>query len=151
MGLKFLRDSVDSANLVSMYKVDGQPNDWNFFSNSFQTTIPDTDDSGVKMLARKFSSATDWVQSVGLSDFAAYDQEGKEASNTVFPFKLRFQPTDTVNKMFPTELPGDDGEVYMSQLKSIPADTTLYDVYALDGPTQTGGKESLIGSLKLDG
>ena len=42
MGLKFLRDGVDSANLVSMYRVDGQPGDWNFFANSFETTIPDT-------------------------------------------------------------------------------------------------------------
>ena len=33
MGLKFLRDGVDSANLVSMFSVDGQPGDWDFFSN----------------------------------------------------------------------------------------------------------------------
>ena len=35
MGLKFLRDGIDSANLVSMWSVAGQPNDWNFFSNTF--------------------------------------------------------------------------------------------------------------------
>jgi len=39
MGLKFLRDGMDSANLVSMYSVDGQPGDWNFFSNNFTTHI----------------------------------------------------------------------------------------------------------------
>jgi hypothetical protein len=35
MGLKFLRDGIDSANLVSMWSVAGQANDWNFFSNIF--------------------------------------------------------------------------------------------------------------------
>ena len=37
MGLKFLRDGKDSANLVAMFSVEGQPNDWNFFSNDFTT------------------------------------------------------------------------------------------------------------------
>jgi len=31
MGLKFLRDGMDSANLVAMYSVNGQPGEWNFF------------------------------------------------------------------------------------------------------------------------
>lgn len=33
LGLKFLRDNVDSANLVAMWSVNGNPaGDWNFFS-----------------------------------------------------------------------------------------------------------------------
>lgn len=39
MGLKFLRDGVDSANLVAMFSVDGQPS-WNFFENDWTTIIP---------------------------------------------------------------------------------------------------------------
>lgn len=35
MGLKFLIDGIDSANLVSMWGLDGQPGDWNFFSHDF--------------------------------------------------------------------------------------------------------------------
>merc|ERR1719228_1602409 len=34
MGLKFLRDGKDSANLVAMYSVNGQDS-WNFFKNDF--------------------------------------------------------------------------------------------------------------------
>lgn len=86
MGLKFLRDGVDSANLVAMYKVDGQPGDWNFFANSFTTTIPNSDDPGVQKVAWKFSSATDYVQICALSDFTAYDQNGHKETNNVFPF-----------------------------------------------------------------
>ena len=36
-------------------------------------------------------------------------------------------------------------------MENIPADSTIYDVYALDKPKPLGGTETLIGSLKLDG
>jgi hypothetical protein len=39
MGLKFLRDDMDSASLVAMYSVDGQAS-WNFFLNDFSNHIP---------------------------------------------------------------------------------------------------------------
>ena len=40
LGLKLLRDGVDSANLVSMFSVDGQDN-WNFFANDWSNHIPE--------------------------------------------------------------------------------------------------------------
>ena len=39
IGLKFLRDDADSANLVAMFGVDGQPGDWNIFGNEFKNWI----------------------------------------------------------------------------------------------------------------
>ena len=39
LGLKLLRDGVDSANLVSMFSVDGQDS-WNFFKNNWSNHIP---------------------------------------------------------------------------------------------------------------
>lgn len=39
MGLKILRDGMDSANLVAMYSVAGQAS-WNFFENDFSNFIP---------------------------------------------------------------------------------------------------------------
>lgn len=39
IGLKFLRDGIDSANLVAMYSVAGQDS-WNFFANDFSNHIP---------------------------------------------------------------------------------------------------------------
>jgi hypothetical protein len=38
-GLKFLRDGIDSANLVAMYRLAGQDN-LNFFANDFSNHIP---------------------------------------------------------------------------------------------------------------
>ena len=56
MGLKFLRDGMDSANLVSMYSVDGTPDDWNFFSKHFTTHISAASSSVLKLLAAKFAT-----------------------------------------------------------------------------------------------
>ena len=39
MGLKFLRDGMDSANLLAMFAVEGQES-WNFFKNDFSNHIP---------------------------------------------------------------------------------------------------------------
>ena len=69
MGLKFLRDGMDSASLVAMYSVDGQPS-WNFFLNDFSNHIPDITSLSLKVVGEKFSTASDFIQSVGLSDWA---------------------------------------------------------------------------------
>ena len=69
MGLKFLRDGMDSASLVAMYSVDGQPS-WNFFLNDFSNHIPATTTKSLLAVSKKFSSSTPWIQTVGLSDWA---------------------------------------------------------------------------------
>merc|ERR1712168_517106 len=63
MGLKFLRDGIDSANLVAMYSVNGQEG-WNFFQNDFPTHLGP---AGLELIpvALKFSEATNYVQEVG--------------------------------------------------------------------------------------
>jgi hypothetical protein len=38
IGVKFLRDGMDSADFVAMYSVDGQES-WNFFKNQFSNHI----------------------------------------------------------------------------------------------------------------
>lgn len=91
LGLKLLRDGVDSANLVSMFSVDGQDN-WDFFANDWSNHIPKPVSKALIPLEMKFHTATEYIQAVGLSDMAKYDQSGAE-STPVFPFKLRFEPS----------------------------------------------------------
>ncbi len=55
MGLKFLRNGIDSANLVSMNSVNGQQDDWNFFSQDFSTHIPAASGAALTAVAEKFS------------------------------------------------------------------------------------------------
>jgi hypothetical protein len=62
MGLKFLRDGADSANLVSMFSVNGTPGDWNFFSKDFFTHIGAAKGAALLAVAAKFSTATKHIQ-----------------------------------------------------------------------------------------
>lgn len=141
MGLKFLRDGIDSVNLVAMYSVDGQDS-WNFFKNDFSNHIPAFQSKSLAPVAAKFSTATPWIQTVGLSNWAQWDQSGKAVASPVFPFSLRFHPTGKIE--FSDSY---DGTYFLDHLSSIPSGSTLYQVYGLDAPKELGGKEYHIGDL----
>ena len=72
MGLKFLRDGIDSANLVSMFSVNGTPDDWNFFSKNFTTHVDAGTTIKLKLLSAKFASETDYIQESALADMASF-------------------------------------------------------------------------------
>jgi len=78
IGLKFLRDGIDSANLVAMFGVEGTPGDWNFFSRDFTTVIGSSEAPPLVLLSKKFSTATDFIQVSGLSDMAKYSEDGHQ-------------------------------------------------------------------------
>jgi hypothetical protein len=61
MGLKFLRDGIDSADLVAMFGLNGTPGDWNFFEKDFSNHIGPGTGVSIELLKTKFSSATPWV------------------------------------------------------------------------------------------
>ena len=141
LGLKFLRDGMDSANLVAMYSVDGQES-WNFFKNDFTNHIPA---GGIALLpvSLKFAEATMYIQEVALSDWAMYDEAGIPVSSAVFPYSLRFHPTGDI--MF------SDTYVrpHTEDLVTIPNGSTLYEVYAMDQPEELGGTEVHIADLVM--
>lgn len=95
MGLKFLRDGVDSANLVAMYSVDGQPS-FNYFEHDWSNHIPSFTSKMLIPLAEAFTKATPYINTIGLSDWAAYDQHGNKEQPR-FPWKLRFEPMAGTN------------------------------------------------------
>uniref|UniRef100_A0A7S3FXK1 Uncharacterized protein n=1 Tax=Strombidium rassoulzadegani TaxID=1082188 RepID=A0A7S3FXK1_9SPIT len=150
MGLKFLRSGMDSANLVSMFSVDGQPDDWNFFSNDFTNHITAPSGAATQILGKKFATATKYIQEVGLEDFSSHDELGQSEEALKLPFSLRFEPSSDVHSLFPKDEPSNYSE-YMNQLPTVPAGSTLYKVYGMDAPEELGGTEVHIGDLVLDG
>merc|ERR1711973_179642 len=142
MGLKFLRDGRDSANLVAMYSVDGQES-WNFFKNDFSNHIPSLSFALRATLGLKFSSATRNIRQVGISDWGKFGQDGVEEKVLSFPYRLRFHPTGNItfsdNYVRPTN----------QDLVTLPSGSVLYQVFALDVPEQLGGKEKRIADLVL--
>jgi len=142
MGLKFLRDGVDSANLVAMYSVDGQES-WNFFKNDFSNHIPDISFGKKATLGVKFATATRNIRQVGISDWGKYGGNGVETATPSFPYRLRFHPTGDLN------FPDTYVRPITEDLVTIPSGSVLYQVFALDAPEQLGGTEKRIGDLVL--
>jgi len=142
MGLKFLRDNIDSANLVAMNSVDGQQS-WNFFKLNFSNHIPRPQGKALLPVAVKFATATRNIQQVGLSDWAQYGEDGIKISEPVFPYRLRFQPTGDI----------EFSETYIrphtEDLVTIPQGSVMYHVWALDSPRELGGTEQKIADLVL--
>ena len=91
MGVKLLRDGIDSANFPAMYSVDGQ-NSLNFFANDFSNHVPDPVNPAFALLGARFDTATHYIQTMGLSNMADFTQEGTYEDNIKFPWKLRFAP-----------------------------------------------------------
>merc|ERR1712066_897799 len=137
IGLKFLRDGMDSGNMVAMFSVDGQQS-WNFFRNNFTNDIPPLESAALAPLGAKFATATKNVAQVGLPDMARFAESGSETSPPVFPFSLNFVPTGEIS--FPDEYV----QPFTEDLMSIPSGSTLYKVYALDKPVELGGTETYI-------
>ena len=93
MGVKLLRDGVDSANFVAIFSMESQKS-LNFFANNWSNHYPTpTDQKAFMPLAKRFMTATDYIYSVGLSDMAMIAQDGSFENPIVFPVSLRFEPT----------------------------------------------------------
>jgi len=92
--------------------------------------------------SHKFATATPYVQTIGLSDISNYTQDGTLVSNPNYPFELIFEPSSSVNSLFPSTYQED----FTLQLASIPSGTTVYHVYAKADPN---APPALIGDLVL--
>jgi hypothetical protein len=55
-----------------MFSVNGTPGDWNFFSKDFSNHIAAASGAALTLVAQKFSTATKFIQTVGLSNFASH-------------------------------------------------------------------------------
>ena len=88
---------------------------------------------------------TDFVGSLGFSEFARYDQHGNEVSgDPKFPFELEYRPTGLIN--FPSQT---YDRTTFEYLTDIPVDSILYNVYARDKPEELGGQWAHIADIKL--
>jgi len=139
MGLKFLRDGIESGSMVAMYSVEGQES-WNLLKNDWTNHVG-AGGGVLFVLGEKFGTATPYIQYVSLSDMARYREDGSDVGTPVFPFMLKFKPNPELQN-FPDEYHGP----FTDDLAGIPVDTMLFSVYALDAPE---GTETMIGELVL--
>jgi len=142
-GLKFLRTGISSANLVAMYALFGQAS-YNPFAHDFTNHVPSLGPNGdiaLKLLSKKFETASPYPTMVGLKHCAQFDQDGNEASDPSFPYRLVFHPSTELHNMFDD----NDNSSLIDKLATIDANVLLYEVYAVAAPPF--GTPTKIGEL----
>lgn len=90
-GVKFFRTGKSSGNFVILNQLGPiADNNYNFFSVPLYNQISEETPIFLIPVAIKFCQAQDCPTKVGLSDICRYDQEGNEAENIVFPYKVYY-------------------------------------------------------------
>lgn len=141
---KLYIDGKKSLNFVAMNSVNGQGEDWNFFSRKFSTLIPKAEGFVLRMAESIFSLAKRPPNKVGVSRFAQVMPNGDPVSDPVTPDYLDLVPTEDAAQLIPSDSRLD----FREELLKIPAGTELYHVYAVDaGNNLDHQKPSLSGVL----
>jgi len=150
IGFKFPRSGVPSGHFVTLNSLDAAI--YNFFALNMSNHIGGATSLTTTLLVKKFNQASQCPGQVGLSDMAAYTQDGQKVGTPKFPFKLFLVPL--VTRSNAPKLVDD----VLADLASFPVGTPLYSVYACGkgagdaemAPT-TGGVEGACGDALLLG
>lgn len=153
--MKFQRDGIESVNLFGAHSF--EPSDsWNFFENDFSTRIGEFEiEDNKKSIQKKFGERTKFIGTAGLGEFSRMKQDATSTEDFVTPYSLRYVPTSQVRNLFDSDQEiNEAGEVvgFQEQLMEIPDGTTLFEVWALDQPTNWrggSGTEQHIANIRM--
>ena len=127
-----------SADFFAMAGIDPLPDgNHNFFCCNLSNHNPSPTSVQNRVFAVKFGQASSCITKVGLADAARYDQEGNEAENLVFPYKITLKPTGNVQ--FPTEKPPSLDDFQRQFKDLITPGMAIYDFHAHVSPDDTSG------------
>jgi len=146
IALKCLRSGVPSGNMFAMYSLQGQDS-WNFFKHDLTNHVPDLSSNApfiLQELRNVFAAASNWPVMIGLSNLAAIDQNGVNATSPTFPFRLVFHPTKALHNAFPDTPQEPFQDVLVNGLQT-PSD--LYYIYAVQNPNDSVGQFVHIGTI----
>ena len=109
----------------------------NFFCCNLTNHNPSPQSPQNRVFAIKFAQASSCITKVGLSDAARYDQDGNEASDLVFPYKITLKPTGKVQF---SEAKPPTLEDFQRQFKDlITPGMAIYDFHAHRNPDDLVG------------
>ena len=144
-GLKLLRDGVPSANLVAMPSLDGQ-SDFNLAKFNYSNHLVKPSSWALKIVAEKFTQASNCPLMVGLTDMASVGADGKPEAKVIAPFHLEFVPTPALRS--PSSPYSQDK--FLSFLESIDTNATIFEIYASSDPSKDTA-DIRVGEIKLTG
>lgn len=124
LAIKMLRDGVPSANVSALYTLQGQGQNYNFFSNPLSNIVPQGDSLGEKIVHRIFSTVSKYPEELKMQSMANMTSKGEKVKDSKYPKQIFFVP----NK----ELKFDqDFHDVREDFARIEKGTLLYKVYAL--------------------
>ena len=140
VAMKFFRNNSHSGNLLFGGKKTGQDHSY-FFNNGVCTHLTEKVPIFLSWVQSLFSRYSSYPVQLGVSDFAAIDQDGVCVSpeEVNFPWCVALIPhcsssvsEDCAHADDPH--PINLQEISFNQLSDIPVGTTLYDIYAFESP-----------------
>jgi hypothetical protein len=149
----FRENNIPSGNLLFLGSKVGQREE-DFFAHCLCTTMTEKMPSVALPFVRKFWRYSDYPLSLGVSDFAAFDQIGNDhrGDNHNFPFAVTLKPvldrsnieglqetaaaatTATAENAQKTRRSFATFDSFIDEVTNIPAGTVLFDIYASPDP-----------------
>ncbi|WP_404788539.1 hypothetical protein [Altericista sp. CCNU0014] len=126
LALKLLIDGKPSENFSALVSLAGQGKNYNFFANEMSNIVPVVSDFGPRLINWIFERVTRFPTKLYLQDLAKVDRNGNPIETPYFPYQIFLVPNPSIQ--FP-ETPDRD---FREDLSSIPAESLLYRVYAVD-------------------
>ena len=148
LALKLLVDGDKSQNIFSMYSLDGQGENYNFFQNNFESKINAPESTVLQILGERFRLAMVELGSShqdptlqSATDLAAISSNGTGVMQPIAPYSIVFEPTATA-QMSPQK---GELRVRLGQAPYLP-NLVLYKVFVRDSQ---GGPKEEIGEVRL--
>ena len=123
LALKMFVDKMPSENIQSMYSIDGQGRDFNFFSNRFSNIIAEPTGVGTNLIGAIFKQATPFPNFIDAEPMGRYDNAGTLTSPPKSPRQIFWVPTDEIKQVGRYNSPNVD---FRKDLARIPANTPIY-------------------------
>lgn len=130
--VKVLLDGRPSANMFALYSLDGQGENFNYFANTFTTTIPDPSSFALSVLSKAFAlalyalpgGASERPDNEGNSPVYEYAQINEHAAAVYAPYKISYIPNPALGWD-----PADKTD-FRIKLAELPVGTKLWDIAA---------------------
>lgn len=126
LALKLFVTGQPSANFSALVSLTGQGTNYNFFANSFSTTVPPSDQLGARIVHLLFSRVSRYPERLAMRAVAEYEQDGTPVAQPHAPVTLILQPTASVQFV---ETPARDVRYDFATLTP---GTTVFEVLAKD-------------------
>jgi hypothetical protein len=126
LAIKWLVDGQPSADFSALVSLAGQGKNSNFFAHEFSNVVPTVNQIGPKLINLIFRRVSKYPTKISLQDLGSVDQLGQSIPTPCYPEQVFLVPSSSVQ--FSEHSSSD----FRDELTSIPTETLLFSIYAVD-------------------